>query len=65
MLNCSKTVDRPAEQLESALRHIYQNVAAFSPTELEEMVREKLIDAKRIPPELRTNFVRYRLGLRK
>ncbi len=61
-MNCSKTVDRPAEQLESAIRHIYQNVAAFTPMELEEMVKEKLIDARRIPPDLRTNFVRYRLG---
>jgi hypothetical protein len=65
MLKTSTDLERPGKKLESAVRHIYENVAAYSPRELEQMVREKLIDAKRIPPELRTEFVRRKLGLRK
>ena len=52
-------------RLGCAVRHIYANVGAFTPNELEEMVRERLIDAAAVPTELRTDFVRYKLGLTK
>ena len=52
-------------KLGCAIRHIYANVGAFTPDELEEMVRERLIDAAAVPTELRTDFVRYKLGLTK
>ncbi len=64
-MKSSTDLEKPSRRLESAVRHIYENVAAYSPRELEQMVREKLIDAKRIPPELRTEFVRSKLGLKK
>ena len=64
-MNGSVELEKPGRKLQSAVRHIYENVAAYSPRELEQMVREKLIEAKRIPPELRTDFVRRKLGLRK
>jgi hypothetical protein len=52
-------------KLDCAIRHIRANVGAFTPKELEEMVRERLIDAGAVPTELRTDFVRHRLGLTK
>ncbi len=52
-------------KLGCAVRHIHANIGAFTPNELEEIVRERLIDAKAIPAELRTDYVRYRLGLTK
>ena len=52
-------------RLDCALRLIQRNVSAFSPIELEEMVKERLIEPKSIPADLRTEFVRRRLGLRK
>lgn len=52
-------------KLDCAIGQIRRNVSAFSPNELEEMVREKLIDARTVPPDLRTDFVRRKLGLRK
>ena len=64
-MNGSTDLEKPGRKLESAVRHIYENLAAYTPRELEQMVREKLIEAKRIPPELRTEFVRRKLGLRK
>ncbi|MDG7011578.1 MAG: hypothetical protein JRN11_06025 [Nitrososphaerota archaeon] len=48
-----------------AVRHIRANLGAFTPGELEEMVREKLIEAKEVPMELRTDHVKWRLGLTK
>ena len=57
--------ERVQKKLDFAVRQIYRNISAFSPEELEEMVREKLIDPKVVPPELRTSSVRYRLGLTK
>jgi hypothetical protein len=53
------------KKLESAMRHIRANVGTFSPMDLEDMVNERLIDARSVPPELRTELVRYRLGLKK
>ncbi len=53
------------KKLESATRHIHANMAAFSAKELEEMVREKLLDAREVPADLRSDFVKHRLGLRK
>lgn len=53
------------QKLDCAIRQIRRNVSSFSPDDLEEMVREKLIDAKSVPPDLRTQYVRHRLGLRK
>ena len=53
------------QRLDFAVRQICRNVSAFSPEELEEMVRAKLIEAKTVPPELRTRNVKYRLGLTK
>lgn len=52
-------------KLDCAIRQIRRNVSSFSPDDLEKMVREKLIDAKSVPPDLRTHYVRRRLGLRK
>lgn len=52
-------------KLDCAIRQIRRNISAFSPDELEEMVRERLIDARAVPAELRTDFVRHKLGLRK
>lgn len=57
--------DRVLRKLDCAVRQIRRNISAFSPEELEEMVRAKLIDARTVPPDLRTPFVRHRLGLRK
>lgn len=57
--------ERIRRKLDFAVRQICRNISAFSPEELEEMVREKLIDPKAVPPELRTEGVRYRLGLTK
>jgi hypothetical protein len=57
--------DALRRKLDFAVRQICRNISAFSPEELEEMVREKLIDPKAVPPELRTQGVRYRLGLTK
>ena len=53
------------KKLDCAVRHIRQNISAFSPEELEDMVRRKLIDARVVPAELRTDFVKRKLGLRK
>jgi hypothetical protein len=50
-------------KVDCAVRHLRRNISAFSPEDLEDMVRHKLMEAKVVPPELRTNFVRYRLGL--
>ena len=58
-------VERIQRKLDLAVRQICRNISAFSPDELEVMVREKLIDPKSVPPELRTKNVRYRLGLTK
>ena len=58
-------VERIQRKLDFAVRQICRNISAFSPDELEVMVREKLIDPKSVPPELRTRNVRYRLGLTK
>ena len=58
-------VERTQRKLDFAVRQICRNISAFSPYELEEMVRERLIDPKVVPPELRTRYVRYRLGLTK
>lgn len=52
-------------KLDFAIRQICRNISAFSPEELEEMVREKLIDPQTVPPDLRTKNVKYRLGLTK
>ena len=57
--------DRVQRKLDFSLRQICRNISAFSPQELEEMVREKLIEPKTVPPELRTKNVRRRLGLTK
>ena len=46
-----------------AVRHIRANLGAFTPEELEDMVREKLIEAKEVPAELSTDHVKWRLGL--
>jgi hypothetical protein len=43
-------------KLDCAIRHIRANIGAFTPNELEEMVREKLIDAGAVPTELRTDL---------
>ena len=61
----SAGVERIQRKLDFAIREISRNISAFSPQELEEMVRENLIEPKTVPPELRTSNVRYRLGLRK
>ena len=58
-------VERTQRKLDFAVRQICRNISAFSPYELEEMVRERLIDPKVVPPELRTRYVRYMLGLTK
>jgi hypothetical protein len=52
-------------KLDCAVRQICRNISAFSPEELEEMVRERLLDPGTVPPDLRTRNVRYRLGLTK
>ena len=57
--------ERIRRKLDFAIRQICRNISAFSPEELEEMVREKLIDPKAVPPDLRTPNVRYKLGLTK
>jgi hypothetical protein len=57
--------ERIRRKLDFAVRQICRNISAFSREDLEEMVREKLIDAKAVPPDLRTRYVRYRLGLTK
>ena len=61
----SAGVERIQRKLDFAVRVISRNISAFSPEELEEMVRENLIDPKAVPPELRTRYVRYTLGLTK
>ena len=53
------------EKLDCAVRQIRRNISAFAPEDLEEMVRQKLIDPRVVPTELRTRNVKYRLGLRK
>ena len=57
--------ERIRRKLDFAIRRICRNISAFSPEELEEMVREKLIDPKTVPPNLRTPNARRRLGLTK
>jgi len=57
--------ERIQRKLDLAVRQICRNISAFSPRDLEEMVLEKLIDPKTVPPDLRTKNVRYRLGLTK
>ena len=57
--------ERIRRKLDFAIRQICRNISAFSPEELEEMVKEKLIDPRAVPPDLRTPNVRYRLGLTK
>ena len=57
--------ERTRRKLDLAVRQICRNISAFSPDDLEEMVRARLIDAKTVPPDLRTKNVRYRLGLTK
>ena len=52
-------------KLEFAVRQIRRNISAFSPQDLEDMVKEKLIDPRTVPPDLRTKNVRHRLGLTK
>ena len=52
-------------KLDLAVRQICRNISAFSPEDLVEMVRGGLIEAKKVPPDLRTKNVRYRLGLTK
>ena len=52
-------------KLEFAVRQICRNISAFSPQDLEDMVKEKLIDPRTVPPDLRTKNVRHRLGLTK
>ena len=59
------SIENLRRKLVCAIRHIYANVGAFTPDELEEMVRERLIDAATVPTELRTDFVKYKLGLTK
>ena len=61
----SDRLEHLCRRLDCAVRQIRQNISAFSPEDLEEMVREKLIDPKAVPPDLRTPNVRYRLGLTK
>ena len=58
-------IGRTQRKLDLAVRQICRNISAFSPEDLEEMVRERLIDPKVVPPELRTRYVRYMLGLTK
>ena len=58
-------VEKIRRKLDLAVRQIRRNISAFSPDDLEEMVRHRLIDAKTVPAELRTDFVRRKLGLRK
>ena len=53
------------KKLDCAVRQIHRNISAFSPEDLEEMVRQRLVDARTVPTELRTKYVRHRLGLRK
>ena len=57
--------ERTQRKLDLAVKQICRNISAFSPDYLEEMVRARLIDAKTVPPDLRTKNVRYRLGLTK
>ena len=57
--------ERTQRKLDLAVRQICRNISAFSPQDLEEMVMEKLIDPKTVPPDLRTRNVRCRLGLTK
>ncbi len=59
------SADYVRRKLNCAVCQIRRNVSAFSPAELEEMVRVKLIDATTVPPDLRTSFVRHKLGLKK
>jgi hypothetical protein len=58
-------VENLRRKLDLALKQIRRNISAFSPDDLEAMVRYRLIDARAVPSELRTDFVRRRLGLRK
>jgi hypothetical protein len=46
------------KKLDCAIGQICHNISALSPENLEEMVREKLIDPKAIPPDLRTKNVK-------
>ncbi len=48
-------------KLDLAVRHIRRNISAFSADDLEDMVRQRLIDARAIPTELRTDFMRHKL----
>ena len=57
--------ERIQRKLDLAVRQICRNISAFSPEDIEEMVRGRLIDAKTVPPDLRTKSVRRRLGLTK
>ncbi len=51
-------------KLEFAVRQIHRNISAYSPDDLEEMVRYRLIEARVVPAELRIDFVRHKIGLR-
>jgi hypothetical protein len=57
--------ERIQRKLDFAVRQICRNISAFSPEELEEMVKERLIEPRTVPPELRTENVKCRLGLTK
>ena len=57
--------ERIQRKLDFAVRQICRNISAFSPKDLEEMVRVKLIDPRAVPPDLRTTNVKRRLGLTK
>lgn len=52
-------------KLGCVIKHIHANLGVFTPDELEEMVREKLIEAKEVPAELRTDYAKWRIGLSK
>lgn len=57
---------RVQRRLYLAAKQISRNISAFSPEELEEMVRDELIEPKTIPPDLRTYyFVRHKIWLGK
>jgi hypothetical protein len=65
-LQCGDDAQEDLEKkLESAIKHIRANVGTFSSMELQGMVTERLVDARSVPPDLRTDLVRYRLGLKK
>jgi hypothetical protein len=57
--------ERIQRKLDFAVRHICRNISAFSPEDLEELVRAKLIDPRTVPPDLRTRNVKHRLRLTK